>query len=175
MSLSAWEQQALNSITDRLASSDPELAALLGTFSRLASGEKMPAAEKIMAGWRQAPHRHVSRVYRRMGLGWSALLLWLVITIALIATGVALGGGSNQSACPKTWATICIPSASAHGSRPAADKAVVSHSPQSAILSNSTDFRSAGSGSARRAGPLTRARPEQTPANVRANARGRPT
>jgi hypothetical protein len=142
MSLSAREQQALNSITDRLASSDPELAALLGTFSRLASGDKMPAAEKIMAGWRQAAHRHASRVKhasrvsRRLSLGWSALLLWLVITIALIATGVALSSGSNQSACPESWGTVCIPSASTHGSRPAADKAVVSNSPQSAILSS---------------------------------------
>jgi hypothetical protein len=136
MSLSAREQQALNSITDRLASSDPELATLLGTFSRLASGEKMPAAEKIMAGWRRAAHRHRSRVHRRLGLGWFALLLWLVLTIALIATGVALSSGSNQSACPESWATVCITSVSTHGSRPAADKAVVSRSPQSAIPSS---------------------------------------
>ena len=45
MSLSAREQQALASITDRLARSDPQLASLLGAFSRHASGEEMPGAE----------------------------------------------------------------------------------------------------------------------------------
>ena len=46
MSLSAWEQQALDSIKDGLAGTDPKLAALLATFDRLASGEEMPAARR---------------------------------------------------------------------------------------------------------------------------------
>ena len=37
MSLSAWEQQVLDSIKDDLAGSDPRLVALLDTFTRLAS------------------------------------------------------------------------------------------------------------------------------------------
>ena len=41
MSLSAWEQNALDSIKDGLASSDPTLAARLTIFARLASGEEM--------------------------------------------------------------------------------------------------------------------------------------
>ena len=41
MSLSAREQQALDSITDRLADSDPELAALLTGFTR--PGCQLPA------------------------------------------------------------------------------------------------------------------------------------
>ena len=52
MSLSAWEQNALDSIKDGLASSDPTLAARLTIFARLASGEEMPAREKIPAGSR---------------------------------------------------------------------------------------------------------------------------
>jgi hypothetical protein len=36
MSLSAWEQHALDSMHDGLAGSDPELSALLATFNRLA-------------------------------------------------------------------------------------------------------------------------------------------
>jgi hypothetical protein len=47
MSLSAWEQQALDSIEDELAGADPKLASLLATFARLASGEEMPVREKI--------------------------------------------------------------------------------------------------------------------------------
>jgi Protein of unknown function (DUF3040) len=54
MSLSAWEQQALDSIKDGLAGSDPDLAALLSAFTRLASGEEMPDSEKIQAGSRRA-------------------------------------------------------------------------------------------------------------------------
>ena len=54
MSLSAREQQALDSITGRGADSDPELAALLTGFTRLASGEEMPQREVIRAGPRRA-------------------------------------------------------------------------------------------------------------------------
>ena len=49
MSLSAWEQDALNSIKNGLADSDPALAARLAMFTRLASAEDMPVREKIQA------------------------------------------------------------------------------------------------------------------------------
>src|SRR5215813_5122443 len=49
MSISPKEQQALASIEDGLAGSDPKLASLLATFTRLASDEKMPVREKIRA------------------------------------------------------------------------------------------------------------------------------
>jgi Protein of unknown function (DUF3040) len=38
MSLSTWERQALDSIGDGFAASDPRLASLLITFSQLARG-----------------------------------------------------------------------------------------------------------------------------------------
>ena len=41
MSLSTWEQQALDSIKDDLAGGDPALLARLTIFTRLASGEAM--------------------------------------------------------------------------------------------------------------------------------------
>jgi hypothetical protein len=47
MSLSAREQQALESVEDGLAESDPGLASRLGIFSRLASGEEMPERDEI--------------------------------------------------------------------------------------------------------------------------------
>jgi hypothetical protein len=47
MSLSASEQQALDSIEATLTSSDPKLASLLAIFARLASGEEMPARERV--------------------------------------------------------------------------------------------------------------------------------
>ena len=91
MSLSAWEQQALDSIKDGLASSDPTLVARLTIFTRLASGEEMPAREKIHAGSRRAVRRsrpeplHTHRADQRLGLLQAVpLLLWLVTTVALI-------------------------------------------------------------------------------------------
>ena len=69
MSLSAWEQQVLDSIKDRLASSDPTLVARLTIFARLASGEEMPAREKIQARSREAVRR--SRPDRCMPAAWA--------------------------------------------------------------------------------------------------------
>ena len=61
MSPDAWEQRALDSIGDGLAGSDPRLAALLGTFTRLASGEKMPVREELP----ERPLRAVRRSRRK--------------------------------------------------------------------------------------------------------------
>jgi len=57
MSLSAREQQALDSIEDEMAGSDPKLASLLATFARLASGEEMPVREKSQVLQRHATRR----------------------------------------------------------------------------------------------------------------------
>jgi hypothetical protein len=131
MSHSAREQQALGSIEDRLAGSDPHLAAMLGIFTRLASGEEMPAREKVSVSWRQAagparrnrrpPRRnrtsgHVHRVCRRLGLQRAALLVWLLITIALIATGLVLSRGGSRDACASIWTAACTGSGPAHNS-----------------------------------------------------------
>ena len=47
MSLSASEQQALDSIETTLTSADPKLVSLLAIFARLASGEEMPVRERV--------------------------------------------------------------------------------------------------------------------------------
>ena len=112
MSLSPWEQHALDSIKDGLAGSDPELTTLLSTFTRLASGEEMPAREPVRARKQRHPHRarrrrhpqpgkvrrHAHRAYQRLGFHRVALLLWLVITVALITTAVAFDR-SSQDGC----------------------------------------------------------------------------
>jgi hypothetical protein len=130
MSHSAREQQALDSIEDGLAGSDPHLTSMLGIFTRLASGEEMPAREKISVSWRQAtgrarrnrrhPQRNttsrpVHRVYRRLGFQRAALLLWLFMTIALIALGLVLSRGGSRDVCPSIW-TACAGSGPAHNS-----------------------------------------------------------
>jgi hypothetical protein len=49
MSFTELETQALGSIADGLAGSDPRLASMLTIFSRLAAGEEMPYARR--PGW----------------------------------------------------------------------------------------------------------------------------
>lgn len=130
MSLSAWEQQALDSIKDGLAASDPKLASLLSAFSRLASGEEMPAREAIrVSPWRAARRprrrrrhragpvsRHVQRAGQRLGSRRLALLLWLAITVVLITVALVLNRGNAPSTCAYSWAMDCTNSAPAHGS-----------------------------------------------------------
>jgi len=67
MSLTERESQALGSIADGLAGSDPRLASMLNIFSRLAAGEQMPAREqiRIRRGWPPAPPRRARRHPRR--------------------------------------------------------------------------------------------------------------
>ena len=79
-SLSTWEQQALDSIKDDLAGCDPALAARLTIFTRLASGEEMPARQNVQAGSRRVVRRSrpeprlTRRAYHRPGLQQAAML-----------------------------------------------------------------------------------------------------
>jgi hypothetical protein len=135
MSLSAWEQQVLDSIRDELTGSDPGLTQLLASFTELAAGEDMPALEKIRTGSRRPVCRPRRRRHSRRGLGgryaravlqrlgfqWTALLLWVTISAGLIAIGLALSGGSGQaSTCTTAWPVVCASPAPATGSGPAA-------------------------------------------------------
>jgi hypothetical protein len=124
MSLSTWEQQALDSIKDDLASCDPALVARLTIFTRLALGEAMPAREKIHVGSRRAVRRsrpeprHTRRAYQRLGLPQAVLLLWLVTTVAVIAIALACNRGGGQGTCTRSWATFCTGATSAPNSGP---------------------------------------------------------
>jgi hypothetical protein len=133
MSLSGWEQQALDSIEGGLAGSDPELVSLLATFARLASGEEMPVHEEIRVLGRRATRRplrnrrprrgNVRRDGRSLRLGWqqTILLLGLAVTIALVAVALVLSRGSRNGSCPEGWgAVICTQQAPAHSPRPTA-------------------------------------------------------
>jgi hypothetical protein len=105
MSLNEPQRQALGSIEDGLAGSDPRLAFMLNTFSRLAAGEEMPVREKIRvqrgrptAHRRRRARRHprrgialpqARRRYPRLGWQQAMLLLWVVISAALVAVALA--------------------------------------------------------------------------------------
>ena len=73
MSLSTWERQALDSIKDGLAGSDPELATLLTTFTRLAADEEMPKRATLQARSRRAIQRAPPRGAGRAGVPAAAL------------------------------------------------------------------------------------------------------
>jgi hypothetical protein len=105
MSLSAHEQQALESIGDELSVSDPELALLLTTFTRLTAGEDMPAREKTRtrAQWatgRQRRHRRhrprhkagppAGRSQRLLFWQGATLMLGILIAVAVVAGALAI-------------------------------------------------------------------------------------
>ncbi len=134
MNLSGWEQQALDSIKDGLASSDPKLAARLSIFTRLASGEEMPAREKLPAGARRPrprprrPRRgdargHAHQVYQRTGLPRVMPLLWLVITAVLIVVALVCSRVGSNGGCTLPWASSCTGATSASGPAPGSPSA----------------------------------------------------
>lgn len=87
MGLSAQDQQALDAIEGSLADSDPRLASMLSTFSRLTADEEMPSRESIRSAWLR---------YDRRRWRYKALALWFVLTMALIGAAMAAiqaGGG----------------------------------------------------------------------------------
>lgn len=119
MSLSAREQQALDGIEKGLAGSDPELAWLLAAFTRLTSGEAMPAREelRVPARWTRRVSRHARRLLAAYaGLDRAMALLWILVAVGVIAVAVALSGG-GRGACVRPWAA-CVAPASAHLPRP---------------------------------------------------------
>ncbi len=129
MSFTELERQALGSIADGLAGSDPRLASMLTIFSRLAADEEMPAREKIRVrrgrpaahGPRRArrhPRRGIAllqarRLYPRLGLQQAMLSLWVVITAGILAVALVLNT-SGHNACIQSTGTAC-PSPTSHG------------------------------------------------------------
>ena len=111
MSPVGWERQALNSIQSVLGHTDPNLASLLGTFSRLASSEEMPAHERVRSPLRHPPYRRRSRrgrgkaLYRGRGLQRAVVLTWLLTSVTLITVAVILSNG-GPAACPPEFG-IC--------------------------------------------------------------------
>jgi hypothetical protein len=90
MSLRPRDRQALDFITEGLAGSDPALARLLDTFTRLTAAEAMPSREHV-GGRRRRVREGVRRVVRRLGPGGIMIVVWLVITVFLVSVAVVLG------------------------------------------------------------------------------------
>jgi hypothetical protein len=131
MSLSAREQQALDLIKDRLTNSDSGLAALLGTFNRLAVAEEMPAREKIQPGSPGAagcarrgrhPHgrcRYPGQQAQRPVRQWTAPALLFLITLSLITVALVFSRNVSPVKCAAPLAMVCSKSDSARSLSPA--------------------------------------------------------
>jgi Protein of unknown function (DUF3040) len=119
MSLSTREQQVLDSIENRLAGSDPRLAALLATFARLTSGEPMPAREEIRMQARLVFGRARRLLVAFTGLNHVLALLWMLVAVGLIALAVVVSGGGSGGPCVRPWLVACTAPAPAHPVRAA--------------------------------------------------------
>jgi len=103
MSISPREQQALSSIESRLTGSAPALACLLAMFTRLTVGEALPDRERIQldrrSSWPPRRRRRAGRCHRdrRWSLAWFAV--WLVVSVAMIAVALVVGGRGNDPVC----------------------------------------------------------------------------
>lgn len=93
MSLPAGQQRALNKMDKRLCSSDPGLASLFGTFTRLTWDEVMPSQEKLGAGL-------LVRCLRAARL---KPILFFPIALAAMVCAVFIGvGGRGTQKCSPT-------------------------------------------------------------------------
>jgi hypothetical protein len=113
VSLSARDQHALESIEAALVDTDPQLALTLNAFSRLTEGEEdMPMPERI-----RSPARAVLSLSRlasswrhaagRPGWQRTRMLLWLVISLALVTVAVVLSRTSPASCARPPRAAAC--------------------------------------------------------------------
>jgi nucleotide-binding universal stress UspA family protein len=124
VSLSAREQQELDSIEDEIAASAPRLASLLATFTRLTAGEELPVRERIKDASRRRGRRRppflMSRHHGRsaMSLSLAAVLLWLAVSIALVVTALVISRGGNGKGCT-LQGIACAGQAPANAARPA--------------------------------------------------------
>jgi hypothetical protein len=123
MGLSAHEQRILESIEERLADSDPKLASLLGTFGRLAAAEAMPPREETRTGRRwparrprrggqyqrhDGTHSSPSRSGQRLRWRLAFPVLWLAISLSLMALALTLSrGGKGAAGTCTVWTPTC--------------------------------------------------------------------
>src|SRR4029077_20026643 len=94
-----------------LGHTDPKLASLLATFTRLAASEEMPAHEKVRSPLGHPRRHHRSRPrrgkarHRQPSLQRAVILTWLITSIAMISVAVILSRG-GQASCPQAFG-IC--------------------------------------------------------------------
>ncbi len=105
MSLAPGEERALKQIGDELYRSDPKLAALLATFTRLTCREEMPRREFLLGRWsrltRLFPHAP-SRLAALIPVAAAACALGLIVMFVALFShpggkGLSCGAPSLSS------------------------------------------------------------------------------
>ena len=105
MSLRSRERRILNGIQGALGTSDPQLASLFATFSRLMCDEEMPHLEQL----RVRIDRLAARGRRARKAVARRLRVIVIAPVALTAAAVALmlgGWSSSPGACKAGIATV---------------------------------------------------------------------
>ena len=125
MSLSTWELQSLDSIKDGLTGSDPELAALLITFTRLTAGRGDAGRGRRCGPGRAGPSSgraararrgrdQAGQAYQRLRSRY-AVLAWLLVTMVMIGTALALSRVTPVGLLPVLLGAACASAAPVPG------------------------------------------------------------
>ncbi len=85
---------------------------MLNIVSRLAAGEEMPAREKIRIRRGRAAANRPRHARRQRQ---AVLLLWIVISAALLAIALVLNASGHNSSCIRSMGTACPSSPSGIG------------------------------------------------------------
>jgi hypothetical protein len=98
MSLAPNEHRVLTQIEDSLRRSDPKLAAMLTSFNRTASGEKIPATERL-SPWR-------ARLRRILPVVAACLVIALLAASFVMLGRVGHPAGQSAGACAAAPARV---------------------------------------------------------------------
>ncbi|HEY5019320.1 MAG TPA: DUF3040 domain-containing protein [Streptosporangiaceae bacterium] len=112
MSLNGHDRQALAKIEETLADTDPQFAARLSAFARLADGGAMPERERIRRDRQRGTGSALCGLRpgqpgaRRL-MYWIAVAMAVAITLAVISAALASGHGGTKGACAEWQGLAC--------------------------------------------------------------------
>lgn len=112
MSLSAHDRQALARIEETLADADPQFAARMSAFSRLAGDKAVPERERICGSmWRAIGSGRWGLRFSQSGARkvsyWIAVAVAVAITLAVISAALVSGHADTKDTCAERHDVAC--------------------------------------------------------------------
>jgi hypothetical protein len=155
----------LDSLASALGGSDPKLASLLATLSRLASSDEMPAHEKVRSPLGHPPRRwprprRGKAPRRRRGPQQAAVLIWLLTSITVITVAVIISRGGPGSCPPRMGNLRALASRAVEASRRAA-LGIAGHLPCQLLLDRAAILAAHMTRSTGRQNPVTSQEPDR--------------